>query len=127
MGIESFIKTVCVQRALYWPEPVPDGYGGIQFGEPQEIPVRWDEKTEVITDSKGDEVVSKAEIMTTIDLDEGGWLWLGEMDDLPESVKVDQLGEVLDPRKIPGAYKIKRFDKVSMIFSTKEFVRKAYV
>jgi hypothetical protein len=127
MGIESFIKKVCVQRALYWPEPEPDGFGGILFGEPKEIPVRWDEKTEVVTNSKGDEVVSKAEILLTMDVDEGGWLWLGKMEDLPESVLVEQLGEVLDPRKIPNAYRIVRFDKVSMIKSTTEFVRKAYV
>ena len=53
-------------------------------------------------------------------MDEEGYLYLGVLEGLTDAQKAD-------PKLVPGAYMIMRFDKVPMIFKTDEFVRKAYL
>ncbi len=120
MGIEKFIASVCVQTAVYWGAPVADGYGGMTYGDPEEVSVRWHERVEVVTDAAGNEIVSKAEILTPSDLEEQGVLWLGALDDLTTAQKAD-------PRLVSGAYTIKRFDRTPLFRSTDKFVRMAYL
>lgn len=119
-GILSFIKRVCVQRAVYWGAPEADGFGGYSFSEPKEVSVRWDDKTERVTDSNGNEIVSRAEIMVTEDVDEGGCLYLGELDSLSE-------GEKANPQSVEGAFLIKRVDRSPLYRSTNKFVRTVYL
>jgi hypothetical protein len=82
MSIESFIKKVCKQTAVYWGNPQDDGYGGQIFDYPQEIKVRWEDKSRIIFSSDGKELESKASIMSPIDLDIEGYLFLGTLLDL---------------------------------------------
>ena len=123
MGIEKFIQKVCVQTAVYWGNPKSDGYGGMTFDDPVDILCRWDvgssKLPNVIGDGRGNEIITRAEILVTQDLDEQGWLYLGSLSELdPESN---------DPKLVDGAYEIKRFDKIPMIKKTDVFVRKAYI
>lgn len=125
MGIDSFIKKVCVQSAVYWGPGTPDGYGGRTFAVPVELEppngVRWDEKVQMVTDMNGKEVVSKAEVLIVQDVEPQGWLMLGILDD----VASDE--DETNPKTVAGAYEIKRFDKTPMVKSTDEFVRVAYL
>jgi hypothetical protein len=121
MSIESFIKKVCVQTAVYWGNPVSDGYGGKTFDAAVEIKCRWEEKLELFTSSNGEQLVSRAVILLTQDVDDGGFLYLGELDTLVSPI------DVTKPKTITGAWEIKRFDKIPMIKSTTVFVRKAYL
>lgn len=120
MSIESFIRTVCVQTAVYWSAPVADGYGGYTFASPTEISCRWDGKKEIFIDAQGREAVSKAKILVTQDLDEEGYLYLGELDDLSTAQKAN-------PKLVEGACLIRAFEKTPMIKSTTVFVRTVYV
>lgn len=120
MGIERFISTVCMQTAVYWGNPQPDGYGGLTFDEPVEVSVRWDTFTEVMTANNGKEFTSRAKILITQDVDPEGYLMLGSLADIDS-------GDLDDPRNVEGAWWIRRFDKISMIKSTSEFVRIVYV
>jgi hypothetical protein len=120
MGIEKFIKSVCVQTAVYWGNPRNGGYGKTIFDDPVEISVRWDVKNELIMDADGNQVVSNAEILVTQDLEIGGFLYLGSLDDL-SSDPADPLEEEVK------TYEIKQFSKVSMPKSLTEFVRKVWV
>ena len=120
MGIEKFIKKVCVQTAVYWGTPSPSDDGGMTFADPVEISCRWESKTKVIAGAKGREIVSVAEVLVTQDLDKEGYLYLGELSDLGSD-------EEDSPEIVEGAYMIQRFDKIPMIKSTTEFVRKAYL
>jgi len=118
MAIDKFIEKVCVQTAVYWGGASPDGYGGETFSEVEEIDCRWEDKEELTHRDNGQEFISKAEVMVTRDLDVGGWLYLGTLDELDSNP---------DPREVDGAFIIGRFDRIPMIFSTTIFVRKAYV
>ena len=123
MGIEDLIARFCVQTAVYWGTPVADGYGGKTFADPVEISCRWEDRVEkisTITTSKlGEEIISKAQVFTTQDVEELGWLFLGDLDDLDSD-------EEADPMTVDGAYEIKRFDKTPAMRSTTEFSRVAY-
>ncbi len=125
MGIEKFIKTVCVQTAVYWGNPVADGYGGFTFDDPVEIKCRWEDKALIITDSTGIERMTDAQIMVTQDLDVLGFLYLGTMDEVESMFESGE--QDFDPMKVDGARQILAFEKVPMIKSTKVFVRQVYV
>lgn len=128
MSIERFIQKVCVQTAVYWGSPQDDGMGGYTFADPIEIPCRWEETTQLITDGQGNQIVSKAEILVTQDLDEEGYLFLGTLDDLDLlDSSGDSSGAYYNPKDVDKAYMIRRFDKTPMIKSTTVFVRKAYL
>lgn len=119
-GIEDFVKDVCVQTAVYWGNPTPDGYGKMTYDAPVEIACRWDNVSKLITAANGDQIVCSAIILVTQDVDNQGMLYLGTLDDLDSAQEAD-------PSTVEGAYEIKRFDKTPMIFETDEFVRKAYL
>lgn len=127
MGIESFMARTCRQTAVYWAAPEDDGYGGLIFESPYpiEIDCRWEEKTEVIArfgeGRKGEEFISSAQVFVTEDvIEEQGYLYLGDLDDL------DSIEEA-NPETIDGAYRIQKFEKIPAIRSATEFVRKAYL
>lgn len=118
--IIKFVESVTVQTAVYWGNPQPDGYGGTNYDDPVEISCRWDGKVELITNNQGEEIVSKAQILVTQDLDEGGMLYLGSLGDL-DSAQEDS------PETVNGSYKIQRMDKNPLFRSTSEFVRVVYL
>jgi len=120
MGMESFIARLCVQTAVYWGAPVEDGYGGKTFDDPVEIDCRWEDTMEVISDLQGNETVSRSAIYVTQDVHEQGYLYLGDLDDLDSD-------EEADPTTIEKAYRIKRFDKIPILRSASEFLRKVYL
>lgn len=115
-----FISSVCVQTAVYWGNPQPDGYGGRDYDDPTEISCRWDGSTKRITNNQGEEIVSRAEILVTQDLDDDGMLYLGTLDDLDTS-------QQNDPESVSRAYRIQKIDKNPLFRSTSEFVRVVYL
>jgi len=118
--IKFLQKDVCVQTAVYWGNPQPDGYGGISYDPPVEIKCRWDEKVQLVRDDRGKEVVSKAEVLVLQDVDPDGMLYLGSLTDLSSGV--------LDsPEQVDGAWKILSMSKAPLFGSTSEFVRTAYL
>lgn len=123
MGIIEFIKSVCVQKAVFW-EAEATGFGGIGYKAPVSLDpdegtgVRWSEKTEVITDKDGKEIVSRAEIMTQANIMEGR-IYLGDIYDLTDAEKSDPLQV--------ESYEIKRIDRVPLFRSTEQFVITVYL
>jgi hypothetical protein len=107
------------QTCVYWGNPTADGSGGFTWDDPIELDCRWEEKTELIRTSKGDNIVSNASVQVKQDLDENGWLFLGDLDDLDSS-------EEDDPMTISNAYEIKKFDKIPTMKADK-FYRRAWL
>jgi len=119
MGISKFISKVCVQDAVYWASPVNDGYGGKTYAAGVPIKCRWENKTAMLKDAFGKEVRVDASILVTQDLDYEGVLWLGLDTDLDDA-------QIQDPRLVDGAAEIAVIEKIPMIKSTTEFVRKVW-
>ena len=116
MSIEKFIRRVCVQTAVYWGNPRNDGMGGKTYDSPVEIPVRWDDKQQLIAGSNGKEITSDATVLVTQDLDQEGLLWLGFLQELNSNSNPPE-----DAREIKGR------EKVPMIRKTDQFVRIVYL
>jgi len=118
--IEKFLRKLSVQTAVYWSAPTPDGYGGFTYGTPREIPVRWEDTSKVVSTAKDTQYVCRAKIIVNEDLDEEGYLYLGNLSGLTDEQKTN-------PKLVDGAYKIARIDKTPMLFKTDEFVREVYL
>ena len=118
MSILSFIKRVCVQPAVYWQYDGSDGQGGSKFLDPVEISIRWDEGTEVVSDSRGQEFVSRTQVLTPDDLVEQSYLKLGSL---------SEINEELSPMNIVGAFPIKKMDRYPLFRSTTLDVFMAYL
>src|SRR4030042_623533 len=108
-GIEALLSRGCKQTAVYWGTPVEDGYGGKTFADPVEISCRWEASTEILVNTAGAEFSSRAKVYLTQDVEEEGWLYLGELDDLDSNPD--------NPREVDDAYEIRRFDKTPCIHS----------
>ncbi len=120
-----FIKKVCVQTAVYWDTPTPDGFGGMSFDEPKEIKCRWTDKVQVVKWQSAyvptsNEFISYAEILLTEDVKLQGVLWLGSKDKLTTEQKAN-------PFMIAGAREIKTIEKIPLFRSSTEFVKKVYL
>ena len=131
MSLQGFIETVCVQTAVYWGVPVANGQGGMDWADPVELRVRWDNVTKLVMNAKGKEVACRAVVLvagqlwadgtiTPIDLDVDGRLYLGSLADLDS-------GQEDDPMSIQAAWPIMRFDRTPEFGSTEDFVREAYL
>jgi hypothetical protein len=106
------------QTAVYWASPTPDGFGGATFTTGAEIACRWEDKDELFVDRAGQEVRSHAMVYVGQDLDDGGYLYLGDLDDLSSA-------EEADPLTVTGAYEIRSFQKSPRLKAATEFLRKA--
>jgi hypothetical protein len=125
MGITKTIQRFCVQTAVYWGNPQNDGFGGFTFDDPIDLEpptngVRWEDKTQLVVGANGAETGSDAEVLVCQDLDLDGYLYLGSLDDLSDDEKAD-------PMTVDGAKQIISKEKIPMVKSTTEFVRKVYL
>jgi len=105
------------QTAVYWGNPVQGGSGSMSYDDPVELApsdaaggVRWIDTHELFIDVSGKEVRSNAMVFVGRDLDMGGLLFLGALDDLTS-------GEQANPQLIERdsnhdqAYEIRGWDK----------------
>ena len=118
MNIEAYMKMACKQTAVYWGTPVLVADASFTFAAPVEIACLWKEKITVITDKNGKEVVSKASVDVTQDLDDEGMLFFGELIDLT-------VAEKADPKTVPNAYEIMLFLKIPSLQHVTKFKRTA--
>jgi hypothetical protein len=96
----------------YWaPLPGDSGYGSQNLAEPVTFRGRWEDKEQAILSSKGEEVVSKAQIYYPpyLEIVPDGWVARGRYDDLlaptpPASIAgafiVRQTTEIPDMRNL---------------------------
>lgn len=121
MGLSSLIARACKQTAIYWGNPINDGYGKDIFDSPIELLCRWEDKIAIAQTTTGINFISKCTVFVHQDVDELGYMYLGSLDDLDSSI------DETDPINITGAHIIKRFEKIPELGSTVNFIRKAYL
>jgi len=107
------------QVAVYWGNPQNDGAGGRTFDDPVELSVRWEQRQELFIDANGQESTSKAVVYLDQDIDIGGYLYLGDLDDLSSA-------EEGDPLTVSGAYEIRGSKKLPDIKADR-FLRKVWL
>ena len=66
------------QQATYWAPEANDGFGGKVFASPVLITCRWQDKTDLVRNTDGREVVSSAVAYVDRDLNTEGYLALGD-------------------------------------------------
>jgi len=109
------------QKAVYWPSPTPDGYGGYTYGEPVEVAVRWTIKREKFLTSQGtgngvEEVLSRVVVLSETDFDMKGRMALMNLIDLSS----------FGTPETEDALTIEGFEKIPTI-KADQFLRKAYL
>ena len=119
MSIERYLKRIGKRdTVVYWGNPTAGAGAVISFDAPVEIGCMWKEKIEMLRDKSGREIISRASVYVTQDLDENGMLFHGELCDLTTA----QQG---DPRKVDAAYEIKMFLKTPSLYLRNRYNRKA--
>jgi hypothetical protein len=118
-GRSTLITSALNQTAVYWADPTPDGYGGETFAVPVEIAVRWEQAQVLFVDPTGNQVLSEAVVYVDAELDLGGYLYLGTLDDLAS-------GEESEPADIPTAREIRGVEAVPDLAGA-TFVRRVFL
>jgi hypothetical protein len=126
MSMTDNISKMLKQKCVYWPSPTNDGYGGFSFADPAELSCRWEEMQQIILDSKGETITSRALVFLSQDVDIDGMLYLGTLASLNLDDANDSSATWDDPRLVAGTYFIKRFQKTPSIDGV-GLLRKAYL
>jgi len=119
MGAPYFIRKNLKQTLVYWGNPKDDGEGGYTFDEPVEIRGRCEYRTEIIRAGMNEELVSRARVYLEQPVDDGGYLFLGTLDD-------PNIGDTMRPDSTDEAMRILSQDQVPRI-SSPGFLYKAFV
>jgi len=102
-----------IDTATYWPAPTETGYGGVEYGAPQLIQTKWEDSTEEFVSATGAIDTSRSIVYVMLDVEEGGYLVLGDYVTTP----------IADPTTVRRAYPIKRVDKVRDLRGLDEEIR----
>lgn len=114
MGIISKMRK---QDATYWPRTGTDRFGQPTYGTAVAMKVRWEDSIEAFIAADGSEQKSIAKVYVGQDTPPGGVLVLTALADVAYPA---------DPLRNPGAWEIKRFDKLPNLRNT-ELLRTAYL
>lgn len=107
------------QTAVYWGGPTNTVDGDRTFDAAVELAVRWEVRHELFNDQYGQEQRSNAIVYLAQDVDLGGYLFLGDLDDLDSA----QEG---DPMTVKAAREVRGLDK-SPDYRGTGYMRKVYL
>ena len=110
----------CAQTAVYWANPVNDGFNHFTFDDPIEIKCRWQDKIQILGQPDETQMISRAIALVTQDMTVDGLLWLGTLSQLSSIQRTE-------PHQIPNICIIKRFEKSPFVGSSTEYLRKVHL
>lgn len=119
MSTPYFIRRHLNQTLVYWGNPKDDGEGGYTFDDPIEIRGRCEYRTEIVRSDMNEELVSRARIYLEQPLDNGGYLFLGTLED-------PKLGDSMHPDDTDEAMRILSQDQIPRLKGP-GFLYKAFV
>lgn len=114
----NFLTKNLVQTCVYWGTPAANGYGGYIYADGVEINARWEDRQEIFINAQGREDLSRAVVYVDTDVEVGGYLYLGELDDFDSSDP--------EPTENASAYMIKAFSKIPNLKGT-DYQRKVWL
>ena len=97
------------QKATYWDIGTRNGFGGLDYPEPEVINVRWEDKPSLFISASGEEIQAKAVVYSEKELNVEGYLYLGELDESLEAA------ERMNPLPLTDAFKIMAFSVIPNI------------
>ena len=91
MSIESMLNKRLNDVCVYWEPGKPDGFGGLIFTDPREVPCRWlgRKRVELTVNGESHTTVTSV-IITDKEVEAGGFMRLGKIDDLPVGISPPQ-------------------------------------
>ena len=114
------IARKCKQDAVYWANPVADGYGGHSYDTQQAIKVRWEDKQELYIDAFGKERISTSIVYYPSDFSLNGYMHLGTVADF------DSSADLSNPEVLENCFAINKIDKSPNVKGT-TFLVKAWL
>lgn len=105
------VATRNLKDSVTWWSATPDGFGGFIFGTPLVLDGKWQDRVVLETDSNAKEIVSRAQVWLSADVEVGDYLYHGVSDDA-------------NPTELDGAYPVQDFRKTTDLRSL-DTVRKA--
>lgn len=120
--VGELMVRVSRQTAVYWGNPIEDGFGKKTYDAPIEILCRWENKQMLIRglDEKGNTFDYNSVVYVIQDLDVEGVLFLGTLDDVESEALVD-------PFVQDGVSVIKQFERIPSLYSSTDIVRRAFL
>lgn len=120
MSIFEVLARAAVSTAVYWAAPSLDEYGTRFYPTPEEIKVRWEDRTELVIERGGEKWTSSSQVYVLQDVDLDGYLYLGEL------LSLDPSGQD-NPETVAQAKRIRRVDKITSLADVSVVVRVAYL
>lgn len=120
MTTPHFIWKHLHQDMVYWGNPQDDGEGGFTFDAPVELTGRCEFMQEIVITDDGEEKVSQAFAYLTQDVDEGGYVYLGTLED--SSLSSDPL-----PSNTEDSMRIIMSRPIPMLDDPRKFLYRAYL
>jgi len=122
MSIIDTVRKSLVQKAVYWGNPVDNGYNKFTYDTPVEIDCRWEGKEQLLRtwDGGGVNLNYIGVVWIGQDVDRNGCLFLGTLNDLDS-------GAAEDPLMMDTVYRIQQFEKLPALNSTTTFIRRVFL
>lgn len=115
----SIASKFCKQDAVYFAPGAKDKFGSTAFSDPVAVRVRWeDKKTEVLLEG-AIRVTASHHILINQDVEEGGLLWLGTLEDW------EALNIAAVQASLPDHHRIVSFNKIPNMRAT-DYLREVY-
>lgn len=112
--MSSFVSNRMIDKAVYWSAGTADGYGGVSFGTASEISCVWQDsaiiKKATNAGQPNQSNLLEAYIITETELEVDGYLFHGELSNLPSSHT--------NPVLIPNCYRISAVSAKKRLNST---------
>lgn len=116
----SFLTRSHKQDIVYWGSPTYTVSGGKTFAAPVEIKGRWEDKQRLFMTALKTEQISSAFVYLGQDVDIGGYLFLGKLEDISSDI------DDTKPELVAGAHEILSLNKTPNILAT-DFEREVIV
>lgn len=119
-GVEKLLTKRLTQTAVYWANPVNNGFGSNTYDDPIEIKCRWEDKDQILSEDAQEKEITRAIVFVDRKVKVNELLWLGTLNDLDSEQEVD-------PSTITNIGIVKRCEDTPRLGSNDVFLHKAFL
>ena len=100
MVYTSWYPSFLRQISVYWEPPIRDGLGGVTFSDPIQLASNWEERPVTTYGPDGTEITARSSVWVAVDVEIGGYLWLGEIEDIAGREVQDIAAQIVNFTKV---------------------------